>query len=200
MSPSNEQIMKLRSMTGAGMMDCKNALKHAGDDLDKAVQYLREKGITTAVKKATRTAKQGLVGSYIHAGGKLGVLIEVNCETDFVARTADFQDLVKELAMQVCAANPLYVTKEEIPENVIAKEKEIYSAQLKQEGKPDNVAEKIMVGKLEKFYTQVCLLEQPYIRDSSGKEKVKDLITNAVGKIGENILVKRFARFAVGEE
>lgn len=200
MSPTSEQIQKLRVMTGAGMMDCKKALLENGDDIDKAVTYLREKGIATAVKKADRAANQGLVGSYIHAGGKLGVLVEVNCETDFVARTEEFQNLVKELCMQVAAANPLYVKKEDVPEEVLEKEKEIYKVQLKEEKKPDNVIEKIVLGKLEKFYTQVCLLEQPYIRDSSGKEKVRDLITASVAKIGENIQVRRFARFRVGEE
>jgi elongation factor Ts len=200
MSPSAEQIQKLRAMTGCGIMDCKKALTESKDDVDKAVQYLREKGIASAVKKAERTAKEGLVASYIHAGGKLGVLIEVNCETDFVARNEDFQNLVKELAMQVAAANPLYLKREDIPLEVIDKEKEIYRAQLKEEKKPDNVIDKIVTGKLEKFYTQVCLLDQPYIRDTSGKEKVKDLITNAVAKIGENNVVRRFARFRVGEE
>jgi elongation factor Ts len=187
-------------MTGAGIMDCKTALSETNDDLDKAVQYLREKGIASAVKKAERTAKHGLVSSYIHAGGKLGVLVEVNCETDFVARTEDFQNLVKEISMQIAAANPLYVKKEDVPAEVIEKEKEIYRAQLKEEGKPENVWEKIVLGKVEKFYTQVCLLEQPYIRDSSGKEKVKDLLTNSVAKIGENIVVRRFARFVLGGE
>jgi elongation factor Ts len=189
-------------MTGAGMMDCKTALVESKDDLDKAVQYLREKGIATAVKKASRTAKEGLVFSYIHAGGKLGVLLELNCETDFVARTEDFVNLTKELSMQIAAANPLYVTREEVPADLIEKEKEIYKKQMAEEGKPKpaNVVEKIVEGKLEKFYTQVVLLEQPYIRDTSGKEKVKDIITNAVAKIGENIVVRRFARFRVGEE
>ncbi|MHB9154056.1 MAG: translation elongation factor Ts [Endomicrobiales bacterium] len=200
MSQSAELITKLRAMTGAGIMDCKNALAEANGDLDKAVQILREKGIATAVKKAERSAKEGLVASYIHAGGKLGVLVEVNCETDFVARTDDFQALVKEIAMQVAAANPLYVKREDVPLEVIEKEKEIYQAQLKEEKKPENVMGKIVLGKLDKFYTQVCLMDQPYIRDTSGKEKVKDLITNAVAKIGENIVVRRFARFRVGEE
>lgn len=200
MSPSSEQIQKLRSMTGAGMMDCKNALVEAQDDLDKAIQLLREKGIATAVKRAVRTANQGLVASYIHAGGKLGVLVEVNCETDFVARTEDFQALVKELSMQIAAANPLFVKKEDVPAEVIEKEKEIYRAQLTQEGKPEKVIEKIMEGKLEKFYTQVCLLDQPYIRDTSGKEKVKDLLNTAIAKTGENIVVRRFVRFRLGEE
>lgn len=195
-----ELIQKLRQMTGAGIVDCKKALMDSKGDLDKAIQCLREKGIATAVKKAERTAKQGLVSSYIHAGGMLGVLVEVNCETDFVARTEDFQALVKEIAMQIAAANPLYVKREEVPVEVIEKEKEIYRAQLKEEKKPANVIDKIVEGKLEKFYTQVCLLDQPYIRDTSGKEKVKDLVTKAIAKIGENIVVKRFARFRVGEE
>jgi len=200
MSPTSEQIQKLRAMTGAGMMDCKNALVDAKDDIDKAVQILREKGIATAVKKAVRTANQGLVASYIHAGGKLGVLVEVNCETDFVARTEDFQTLVKELSMQIAAANPLYVKREDIPAEVIEKEKEIYRAQLAQEGKPEKVMEKIVEGKLEKFYSQVCLIEQPYIRDTSGKEKVKDILNAAIAKTGENMVVRRFVRFRVGEE
>jgi len=200
MSPSAEQIQKLRAMTGAGIMDCKAALAASGDDLDKAIQYLREKGMATAVKKASRTAKEGLVHAYIHAGGKLGVLVEVNCETDFVARTDDFQNLVKEIAMQVAAANPLYVRRDDVPAGMIEKEKEIYRVQLKEEGKPEKVWDKIIEGKLEKFYSQVCLIDQPHIRDTSGKEKISNLLTNAVAKIGENIVVRRFARFRVGEE
>lgn len=200
MNFSAEDISKLRAMTGAGIMDCKAALTEGKGDIDKAVQYLREKGIATAVKKAERSAKQGLVYSYIHAGGKLGVLVEVNCETDFVARTEDFQNLVKEIAMQVAAANPLYVKREEVPQDLIEKEKEIYKVQLKDEGKPERVWDKILEGKLEKFYSQVCLLNQPYMRDTTGKETVQTLVTNAVAKIGENIVVRRFARFRVGEE
>ncbi len=161
MSPTPELISKLRSMTGAGILDCKAALVEAKDDLDKAIQYLREKGIASAVKKAERPATQGLVASYIHAGGKLGVLIEVNCETDFVARTEDFQNLVKELSMQVAAANPLYVKREDVAIEVIDKEKEIYKAQLKEEGKPEKVWDKIMEGKLDKFYSQVAFLTSP---------------------------------------
>jgi elongation factor Ts len=199
MSPSTDLIQQLRAMTGAGVGDCHTALKEAKDDLDKAVQYLREKGKATAVKKALRTAKQGLVYSYIHAGGKMGTLVEVNCETDFVARTEDFINLVKEVAMQVAAANPLYLVREEIPPEVIEKEKEIYKAQLKEEGKPENVMDKIIIGKLEKFYSQVCLVDQPYIRDTTGKEKIKDLVTNAIAKIGENIVIRRFSRFVLGE-
>ena len=199
MCPATDLIQKLRSMTGAGVMDCKAALSEAKNDIDKAIQYLREKGMASAVKKAERVAKQGLVYSYIHAGGKLGVLLELNCETDFVARTEDFQNLCKEVAMQVAAANPLYLKREDVPGDVLEKEREIYKAQLKEEGKPEKVWDKIIEGKVEKFYSQVCLLDQPYIRDTSGKEKVSALITNAVGKIGENIVVRRFARFVLGE-
>ena len=200
MSPTPELISKLRSMTGAGILDCRAALVESKDDLDKAIQHLREKGIASAVKKAVRTANQGLVASYIHAGGKLGVLVEVNCETDFVARTEDFQKLVKELSMQVAAANPLYVKREDVPADLVEKEKEIYKVQLKEEGKPEKVWDKIMEGKLEKFFSQVCLIDQPYIRDTSGKEKIKDIVTAAIAKTGENIVVRRFSRFRVGEE
>lgn len=200
MSASADLIQKLRSMTGAGILDCKAALEASHDDMDKAVQFLREKGIASAVKRAERTAKQGTVMSYIHAGGVLGVLVEVNCETDFVARTDDFQGLVKAIAMQVAAANPLYVQRGDIPQEVIDKEREIYAAQLKEEGKPEQVWPKIVEGKLEKYYSQVCLLDQPHIRDASGKEKIKDLVTAAIAKTGENIVVRRFARFRVGEE
>jgi len=199
MSPATDLIQKLRSMTGAGVMDCKAALTEAKNDIEKAIQYLREKGMASAVKKAERVAKQGLVYAYIHAGGKLGVLLEMNCETDFVARTEDFQNLCKEVAMQVAAANPLYLKREEVPGDVLEKEREIYKAQLKEEGKPEKVWDKIIEGKVEKFYSQVCLMDQPYIRDTSGKEKVSNLITNAVAKIGENIVVRRFARFVLGE-
>lgn len=200
MSASAELIQKLRSMTGAGILDCKAALEASHDDMDKAVQFLREKGIASAVKRAERTAKQGTVMSYIHAGGLLGVLVEVNCETDFVARTDDFQGLVKAISMQIAAANPLYVQRGDVPQEVIDKEREIYSAQLKEEGKPEQVWPKIIDGKLEKYYSQVCLLDQPHIRDTSGKEKIKDLVTAAIAKTGENIVVRRFSRFRVGEE
>ncbi|MDR0800443.1 MAG: translation elongation factor Ts [Endomicrobium sp.] len=197
---STELITKLREMTGAGIMDCRNALKESNNDIDKACQWLREKGIASAVKRAGRSAKQGLVYSYIHGNGTLGVLIEVNCETDFVAKTEDFQNLVKEVAMQVAAAAPTYISREQIPANVLEAEKEIYKAQLKEEGKPEKIYDKIIAGKIEKFYSQVCLYDQIYIRDISGKETVKDLVTNAIAKIGENIVIKRFARFKLGEE
>jgi len=197
---SMEQISKLRSMTGAGVVDCKVALKESGDDIEKAVQWLREKGIASAVKKAERKANQGLVYSYIHSGGKLGVLVEVNCETDFVAKTEDFQNFVKEVAMQVAAASPQYVRREEVPSEIVEKEKKIYTVQLKEEGKPANIIEKILIGKLEKFYSEVCLMDQIYIRDAAGKEKVKDMLNALIGKIGENMVIRRFARFKVGEE
>ena len=197
---STELISKLREMTGAGIMDCRNALKENDNDIDKASQWLREKGIASAVKRAGRSAKQGLVHSYIHGAGTLGVLVEVNCETDFVAKTEDFQALVKEIAMQVAAVSPVYVNREQIPANIIESEKEIYKAQLKEEGKPEKVWDKIIEGKIEKFYQQVCLYDQLYMRDTTGKETIKGLVTNAIAKIGENIVIKRFARFKLGEE
>ncbi|MDR1952141.1 MAG: translation elongation factor Ts [Elusimicrobiota bacterium] len=197
---STELITKLREMTGAGIMDCKNALKETKNDIDKAVQWLREKGMASAVKRAGRSAKQGLVHSYIHGNGTLGVLVEVNCETDFVAKTDDFKNLVKEIAMQIAAASPLFVTREQVTEDVIKTEKEIYKAQLKEEGKPEKVWDKIIEGKIEKFYGQICLYDQPYMRDTTGKQTIKNLVDEAIGKIGENIVVKRFARFKLGEE
>ncbi|MDR2709416.1 MAG: translation elongation factor Ts [Elusimicrobiota bacterium] len=196
---SIELITKLREMTGAGIADCKNALKEAANDLEKAVVWLREKGIASAVKRAGKTAKQGLVYAYIHGGGILGVLVEVNCETDFVAKTDDFKNLVKEIAMQIAAVSPLYITRDQVPENIINAEKEIYKAQLKEENKPEKAWDKIITGKLEKFYSTVCLYDQPYMRDTTGKQTVKNLIDEAIGKIGENIVVKRFARFKLGE-
>lgn len=195
-----ENIQKLRQMTGAGIVECKKALQESNNDLEKAVEVLRKKGLALAAKKAARTTSEGIISAYIHAGGKLGVLLELNCETDFVARTEEFQNLAKEIAMQIAAANPFWIKKEDVPEEVLAKECEIYRQQLKDEKKPDAVIEKILPGKLEKFYSQVCLMEQPYIRDTSGKIKVKDIITEAIAKIGENITVKRFVRFRLGEE
>ncbi|MDR0617227.1 MAG: translation elongation factor Ts [Endomicrobium sp.] len=195
-----ELITKLREMTGSGIMDCRNALKEFPNDIEKACQWLREKGMASAVKKAGRAAKQGLVYSYIHGNGSLGVLVEVNCETDFVAKTEDFQSLVKEIAMQVAAVAPTYVAKEQVPTSIIEAEKEIYKAQLKEEGKPEKVWDKIIEGKIEKFYGQICLYDQIYIRDTSGKETIRDLVTKAIAKIGENIIIKRFARFKLGED
>ena len=199
MAASAHLVKELRDRTGAGVMDCKEALNASGDNLDTAVEYLRKKGIASAAKKAHREAKEGVVGSYIHAGAKLGVMVEVNCESDFVARTDAFQELVKDLAMQVAAANPSYVAREDIPGDVLEKEREIYREQMADQKKPPQVIDKIIEGKLEKFFTESCLLEQPFIKDAQGKTLVKDLVATATAKTGERIVVKRFARFQVGE-
>jgi elongation factor Ts len=199
MAASAQLVKELRDRTGAGVMDCKEALQAAGDDLDSAVEYLRKKGIASAAKKAHREAKEGVVGSYIHAGAKLGVLVEVNCESDFVARTDAFQELVKDLAMQVAAASPVYVAREDVPGEVLEKEREIYREQMADQKKPAQVIDKIVEGKLEKFFTESCLLEQPFIKDATGKTKVKDLVATTTAKTGERVVVKRFARFQVGE-
>ena len=194
----NAQLVKdLREKTGAGFMDCKTALRETGGDLDGAVRYLRERGLAAAAKKAGRATAEGLVGSYIHAGGKIGVLIEVNCETDFVARTEPFQQLVRDLAMQVAAASPLYVAKEDIPAAEIAHEREIYAAQAAQSGKPPQVVAKMVDGKVEKYAAEVCLLEQEYIKEPG--KSVRQVVTDAIGKLGENITVRRFVRFRLGE-
>lgn len=194
---SAEAVKELRNRTGAGMMDCKRALEETGGDIEKAIEILRMKGLAAAAKKAGRVAKEGLVHAYIHGGGRIGVLIEVNCETDFVARTEEFQDLVHNLAMQVAAARPEYIKREDVPEEVIEREKSILRAQALNEGKPEKVVEKIVSGRLEKFFQESCLLEQPYIKDPD--RKVKDLIAEKIAKLGENIEVRRFARFEVGE-
>jgi elongation factor Ts len=199
MAASAQLVKELRDRTGAGVMDCKEALNASGDNLDTAVEYLRKKGIASAAKKAHREAKEGVVGSYIHAGAKLGVLVEVNCESDFVARTEAFQDLVKDLAMQVAASNPSYVAREDVPGDVLEKEREIYREQMADQKKPPQVIDKIIEGKLEKFFSESCLLEQPFIKDAGGKTLVKDLVAGATAKTGERIVVKRFARFQVGE-
>lgn len=191
-------VKELREKTGAGMMECKKALEATGGDMEKAIVFLREKGMATAQKKSGRTAKEGVVASYIHAGGKIGVIVELNCETDFVARNEAFQALAKDIAMQVAAVKPLYVNREEVPADVLQKEKEIYLTQAKTSGKPEKVWDKIVEGKLEKFYEEVCLYDQPFIKDPN--VKIKDLIVQAVSKIGENIQIRRFARFQVGEE
>jgi elongation factor Ts len=193
---SASMVKELREKTGAGMMDCKKALSETGGDFGKAEEYLRKKGITGAAKKQGRVAAEGLVGTYVH-GGKIGVMVEVNCETDFVARNEDFQQLVKDLAMQIAAANPTYVRREEIPANILDTEKEIHRQQLRDAKKPEQIWEKIIVGKIEKYYETVCLVDQPWVKDD--KKKISDLVTEAVAKIGENITVRRFARFVVGE-
>jgi len=199
MATTAEKVRELRDKTGAGVMDCKEALTAAQDDLERAVDYLRKKGLASAAKRAHREARDGAIGSYMHAGSKLGVLIEVNCETDFVARTPHFQELVKSLAMQVAAANPIYVAREDVPPEAVERDKEIYRQQMADEKKPPQVLEKIIEGKLGKFYEEACLLEQAYIRDTSGKTRVKDLVTQVSAQTGEKIVVRRFARFQVGE-
>jgi len=191
------QVRELRDKTGAGMMDCKKALAESGGDLDKAVVYLREKGLAAAAKRSARAASEGMVGSYIHAGGKIGVLIEVNCETDFVARTPQFQTLVKDLAMQVAAANPRCVRREELSADVLEAERNICRAQASSSGKPPAVIEKIVDGKMEKFFSDSCLLEQPFIKEP--QRTVSQLVTDAIAQLGENIVVRRFARFQLGE-
>ena len=197
MTISAEMVRELRSKSGVGIMECKNALKETEGDMEKAIEYLRKKGLSSAVKKQGRVASEGIVGSYIHAGGKIGVLVEVNCETDFVAKTPEFQQLVQDIAMQIAASNPLYVDQENVPEEVIKKESEIYAAQAKDSGKPDKVIDKIVEGRLQKFYAEVCLLKQPFIKDTD--KSVKDLIVEKISSLGENIVVKRFSRYQLGE-
>ena len=199
MASSAQWVKDLRERTGAGVMDCKAALEAAQGDLQGAVEYLRKKGLADAAKKSHREARDGVVVSYIHPGSKIGVLVEVNCETDFVARTEDFQQLVKDVAMQVAATNPSYVAREEVPGAVVEKEREIYRQQMADQKKPPQVIDKIIEGKLEKFYAESCLMEQPFIRDASGKTRLKDMVDQATSKMGERIVVKRFARFQVGE-
>jgi elongation factor Ts len=192
-----EQVKHLREKTGAGMMECKAALTEAEGNQDKAIDLLRKKGLASAAKRAGRATSNGVVGSYIHMGGKVGVLVEVNCETDFVARTDDFQGLVKELALHIAAADPRYVRREDVPADVLDKEREIYRAQFADSGKPANVVDKIVDGKLGSFYSQTVLLDQPSVRDPN--VSVSQLIAQASAKTGENITVSRFARFKVGE-
>jgi len=196
MEISAKMVKELRDATNAGMMDCKKALAECQGDLEKAREYLRKKGIAAAAKKADRITKQGLVGSYIHMGGKVGVLVEVACETDFVARTADFQEMVHNLAMHIAAANPAAVSRDEVDPALVAKEKEIYAAQMREEGKPEQMIEKIVQGKIGKFYSEVVLLEQKYVKDPD--LTVEDYIKSVIGKLGENMQVKRFARFTIG--
>jgi elongation factor Ts len=193
---SASAVRDLREKTGAGMMECKKALTDASGDFEKAIDLLRQKGLASAAKKSARSASQGLIGSYIHMD-KIGVMIEINCETDFVARTDDFQALVKDVAMHIAAANPTYLSREDVTPDVIEREKEIYKAQVS--GKPAQVVDKIVEGKLEKFYTDTCLLDQIFVKDPDGKKKIKDLVTEKVAKLGENIVIRRFVRFQLGE-
>jgi elongation factor Ts len=199
MEISAQQVKNLRSKTGAGFMECKQALKETGGDFEKAIEYLRKKGIATAAKKAGRETSQGLIHSYIHGNGRIGVLLEINCETDFVARVDKFKELAKDMAMQIAAFNPIYVNREDIPKNIIEKEKEIYKSQVEDDKKPPQIVDKIVTGKLEKnFFEKVCLLEQPFIRDD--KKTIKDVITENIASLGENVNIKRFVRFELGED
>ncbi|MGB9629186.1 MAG: translation elongation factor Ts [Thermodesulfobacteriota bacterium] len=197
MDISVELVKNLRQRTGAGIVDCKVALQESKGDIEGAIDYLRRKGLATAAKKAGRIATEGLISSYIHAGGKMGVLVEVNCETDFVAKTEDFQAFVKNIAMHIAAANPQYIRREDVPTEVLEKEKEIYRTQALEAGKPQKVVEKIVEGKMERFFSEVCLLEQTYIKDSD--LTIKELVDSMVAKLGENITIRRFARFQLGE-
>ncbi len=196
---SAQEVKELREKTGAGMMDAKKALQETAGDFEKAVDLLRKKGLSAAAKKSARVASEGTVASYIHMGGKIGVMVEINCETDFVARNDDFQQFARDVAMQVAAANPLYVSRDHVPADVLDRERAIYRDQAKESGKPANVVEKIVDGKIEKFYSESCLMEQVYIKDADGKLKVKDLLNQLVATIGENILIRRFARYQLGE-
>ncbi len=192
-----ELVKKLRERTGAGMMDCKKALQKSEGDMDKAVDILREQGVASAAKKSGRVVNEGIIYSYIHPGDRLGVLLELNCETDFVARTDDFKTLAKDISMQVAATNPLVTSREDLKEEFIQKEKDIYRAQAKSQDKPEKVIDRIVEGKLEKYFQEVCLLEQPFVKDEH--KTVQEIITETIAKLGENITVKRFARFRVGE-
>jgi len=194
---SATMVRDLREKTGAGMMDCKKALSETGGDFEKAVDYLRQKGLATAAKRSGRVASEGRIGSYIHAGGKIGVMVEVNCETDFVAKTDDFQAFAKDIAMQIAASNPLYVRREDVLPETLEREREIYRVQARETGKPEKVMDKIIEGKLEKFYGEVCLMEQVFVKDTD--LKIQDLLNGLIGKLGEKIEIRRFSRFQVGE-
>jgi elongation factor Ts len=194
---SAAMVKQLREKTGAGMMDCKNALSEVEGDIEKAIELLRKKGLATAQKRAGRALSEGIIQSYIHMNGRLGVLVEVNCETDFVAKNEDFQEFAKNIAMHIAASNPLGITPEDVSEEIIEKEKEIYRAQALDMGKPENVTDKIVEGKLNKFYQESCLLNQPYVRDTD--MSVADLLNGLIARIGENISIKRFVRYQIGE-
>jgi elongation factor Ts len=198
MTITSNQVKELREKTGAGMMDCKRALEETGGDSEKALVILREKGLAAAAKREGRQASEGIAEAYIHPGGKIGVLVEVNCETDFVARTEDFQRLAREIAMQIAAANPSYVERSQVPEEVVEQEKEIYRQKAVNDGRPAAAIDKIVAGQVEKFFESICLLDQPYVRDP--KKKVQDLLNEATAKIGERLVVRRFVRYRVGTE
>ena len=190
-------VQELREKTGAGMMDCKRALTETEGDLEKAIEVLRKRGLASVAKRAGRVTSEGLVASYIHAGGKIGVLVEVNCETDFVARTPQFQQFVKDLSMHIAASNPLYLKREDVPEDVLNKEREIYRAQVADSGKPEKVNEKIVEGKVEKYFSDVCLYEQPFVKEP--EKTVQSLMNDVITQLGENLNIRRFARFVLGE-
>lgn len=198
MEISAEKVKELRTKTGAGMMDCKEALKASSGDFEKAIEYLRKKGLSAATKRSSKAAKEGTICSYIHMQGRIGVLVEVNCETDFVAKTDDFKTLAKDVAMQIAATNPVYVNPDEVPEEILEKERGIYRDQLKTEGKPEKMWDKIIPGKLKKYFEEVCLTEQKFIKDQN--ITVGTLVNNMIAKTGENIKIRRFARFQLGEE
>lgn len=198
MSITSKMVKELRDKTAAGMMDCKKALTETNGDMEKAVDLLRQKGLAVAAKRAGRATSEGIIATYIHAGGKLGVMVEVGCETDFVAKTDQFADFARDVAMHIAAANPVSVTREDVPPEVIAREKEIYIQQGLESGKPENIVEKMVTGKLEKFISEIVLLEQQFVKDPD--HTIQDILTDLVGKIGENITIKRFSRFQVGEE
>ena len=197
MTVTASMVSDLRSKTGAGMMDCKKALAESAGDFEKAVEYLRMKGLSASAKKADRIAAEGLVHSYVHAGGKIGVLVEVNSETDFVARNPEFQAFVKDVAMHIAAAAPSYVRREEVPADVVEKEKAILSAQTLEQGKPANMVEKIVTGKIDKFFKEICLVDQPFVKDPD--KSIDQITTELVAKIGEKIVIRRFVRFQLGE-
>ena len=194
---SAQLVKQLREKTGAGIMDCKEALTACEGDIGEATDHLRKKGLATAAKRAGRAMSEGIIESYIHTGGKIGVLVEVNCETDFVAKTDDFKDFARNIAMHIAATNPLGIKPEDVPENIIAKEKEIYRAQAAETGKPEKILDKIAEGKLNKFFKENCLLDQPYVRDPD--LTVSDVLNDVIAKIGENITISRFVRFQIGE-
>lgn len=192
-----EMVKELRTVTGAGMMDCKNALVETGGDREKAIALLREKGLARAAKKAGRVVAQGVVDAYIHLGGKVGVLVELNCETDFVAKTAEFKELARDICLQVAATNPSYLVKEEVPADILDKEKEILRAQALREGKPEKIVDKIVNGRIEKYYQENCLMEQSFIKDQD--ITISKLVAEKIAKLGENMVVRRFVRFEIGE-
>ena len=198
MEISSTMVKELRVKTGAGMMDCKEALIAAEGDFEKAIDFLRKKGLSAATKRSSKAAKDGTVASYIHMGGRIGVMVEINCETDFVAKTEDFQAMAKDIAMHIAASNPLYVRPDEIPQDILEREKEIYRSQLREEKKPEKIWDKIIEGKLKKYYEDICLIEQKFIKNTD--ITVGTLLSNTIAKTGENVVIRRFARFQLGEE